>query len=852
MNYLREHGPALISNGYKIIPIKRGCKAPLGVKNWTTIEADLNQLGQWASSGFEGVGILCKNNPAVDIDIMDSEVSAIMVQKVTEQFGEQMYARVGKAPKTLLAFRTNKPFKKVRSRTYEDQFGDRHAVEILGDGQQYVAYAEHPDTLRPYKWVGTGLDGLVHGSLPSSEYEGALQIVQAFEQIAEERIKKDGWVKVQEGSRGSVTGTSPSTNPEGDGQSPVLADFSNIRPRLTITDQEVKADLACLSADEYDRWVRVGMALYHQYQGRPEGLNMWNEWSETSAHYSDSHALEIRWRGFAPKGNRRQITFASVRRWARDARMENDPLGEFLDRYVYVADGDLVHDLGDLGHNKAWELREFRNMTENIRVTIDVPAPLAANEDRTVAKEFAVHKLWMKDGERKTAMSFQYVPGGDRVLDDGNGAQFINRFHMPEFPDPCSEYEGDALDTLKEELLGVFFRHMEYLFPVEAERTWIYNWIAFNLQFPGLRCKVTPLMIATDHGTGRGWLAQLMAKLLGSWNCTKTKMSTLNGDSSAGAYQDFMNDSLLCCIEEVRDADKPYGVESKIRDYLTEDTLEINIKYGAKMTKRVYTNFTFHSNATDAMVLKSEDRRINVFLTTNPPKGGDYYDRLYQWLEHPDHKNRAETLYQRGPNALPPAVSSGCGGDPSDGDNDDYSDAIRRIQGDLEKDEKFFDRAGVKAGPGVACLWHWLMARDLAGFNSHRSFHNKARADLIKNSQTDVEELFLDMCKEPPFPVMTMTEIQEHIENEKRRSGDPGSDFGILSDSEKRQMKKLIQHNMVRYDQIRVTKKVYFDEKSGAEISDKLEADLKFRPWGFKGSKELSTAEIREIYEKRF
>ena len=852
MNYLREHGPALISNGYKIIPIKRGCKAPLGVKNWTNIEADLNQLGQWASSGFEGVGVLCKYNPAVDIDIMDSEVSAMMVAKVTEQFGVQMYARIGKAPKTLLAFKTDKPFKKVRSRTYEDQFGDRHAVEILGDGQQYVAYAEHPDTLRPYKWVGTGLDGLVHGSLPSIEYEGALQVVRAFEQIAEERVASDGWVKVQDGTRGLGAGESVSkTGDVEEGISP-LADFSNLRPRLNITDQEVKDDLACLSADEYDRWVRVGMALYHQYQGRPEGLNVWNEWSQTSSHYSDSHALEIRWRGFAPKGDRRQVTFASVRRWARDARMERDPLGEFLDRYVYVADGDLVHDLGGLGHNKAWELREFRNMTENIRVTVEVPAPIATNEDRMVEKESAVHKLWMKDGERKTAMSFQYVPGGERVLDDGNGSLYINRFHMPEFPDPCLGLEADAREKLMEELLGVFFRHMEYLFPVEVERTWIYNWMAFNLQSPGLRCKVTPHMIATDHGTGRGWLAQLMAKLLGSWNCTKTKMSTLNGDSSAGAYQDFMNDSLLCCIEEVRDADKPYGVESKIRDYLTEDTLEINIKYGAKMTKKVSTNFTFHSNSTDAMVLKSEDRRINVFLTTNPPKGGDYYDRLYQWLEHQDPKEGASAVCPQGPDAVHSDDVSGDNSVPTDAGNADYSDALRRIQEDLEKDEKFFDRAGVKSGPGVACLWHWLMSRDLAGFNSHRSFHNKARADLIKNSQTDVEELFLELCKEPPFPIMTMSEIQDHIENEKRRSGDSGSDFGMLSDSEKRQMKKLIQHNMVRYDQIKVTKKVYIDEKSGAEISDKLESSLKFRPWGFKGDREFSAAELREIYERRF
>ena len=130
INYLREYGSGLISNGYRIIPIRRGCKAPIGITGWTQIEADLNQLGQWISAGFEGVGVLTKNNPAIDIDILDEDVSREMVEKVQEHYPDSPI-RIGKSPKTLLSYRTDVPFKKVRSNTYEDQFGDQHAVEIL-------------------------------------------------------------------------------------------------------------------------------------------------------------------------------------------------------------------------------------------------------------------------------------------------------------------------------------------------------------------------------------------------------------------------------------------------------------------------------------------------------------------------------------------------------------------------------------------------------------------------------------------------------------------------------------------------------------------------------------------------
>ena len=58
-SYLEKYGSGLMSNGYKIIPIKKGSKIP-AIKGWTKIDADLNQLEQWISAGFEGVGILCK------------------------------------------------------------------------------------------------------------------------------------------------------------------------------------------------------------------------------------------------------------------------------------------------------------------------------------------------------------------------------------------------------------------------------------------------------------------------------------------------------------------------------------------------------------------------------------------------------------------------------------------------------------------------------------------------------------------------------------------------------------------------------------------------------------------------
>jgi hypothetical protein len=794
-SYIQEYGSGLISNGYKIVPIKRGTKAPQGITGWTKIDADQNQLERWISKGYEGVGVLCRNNPAVDIDVLDEKVSRQMVDAVLQQYPGGL-VRVGKAPKTLLTYRTDKPFKKVRSSTYKDKDDNCHAVEILANGQQYVAYAEHPDTFQPYMWEGDGIFEVKANDLPVLYHEDALKIVEMFEEIAKKKCVSDEWVKEKEGTTSS---TDVSSNEESSDIIP--ANFATIRPPLQITLPQIRRDLESVLPDDYDTWLSVGMALWHQFNGDEEGFQLWDEWSTPSSSYTGVEALRSRWEGLRSDPNRRPITFASVRRWASEARMGDDPLQAFKDRFVYVMDGDAVYDLEGLAHDKPAALKEFNHMFANIRMEIEVPAPVLGNDDRTKTKMVPVTSQWMVDPERKSAQGFTYVPGGSEILKDAEGRQWINTFHMPLFANSCPMVihngETKMVPESVESLLEVFFRHMEYIIPVEEEREWFYSWMAFNIQKPHIRCKVTPLLIATTHGTGRGWIVQLMNLLLGSWNCSKTKMSTLSGESNAGQYQEFMNETLLCAVEEVKDADKPYGVLDSIRSYLTEDTLELNLKYGAKGTKRVYTNFLWNSNHADALVLKAEDRRINVFKTVDGPRANDYYDRLYRWLE-----------------------------------------------ADIESGDEVYDRAGVKVSAGMACLSRWLMSRDLADFNWQRSMNNKARQDLIENRQTDIEYLFLELVNDPPYEVMTLVEITSELGKQKINSSNEGC---FLTDSERRQIKKLAQQHLGKQERIKISREPDLNGDGWVTLDRPYEVHY----WSLDKNKTFSTTEMREMHDAR-
>ena len=669
-SFLKHYGPKLLGKGYPIVPIKSGFKFPKGLHGWEAVQANKDHLKGWLSNGFAngGVGVLTKDTPAIDLDVQDLEILQTLIAWCEKHLGKTVQ-RVGNAPKVLLVYRTDKPFTKISSKTYEDFLGLQHRIEILGDGQQFVAFAIHPDTGNPYEWVTEqNLADIRQDQLPLITVEQAQAFIDYFESI----IPED-WEIVDKGQSGRLKSDSRTDSER------LLA---NLKPKINVSTDRLKVALEDVDTEDYQQWVRVGMALYHQYSGDATGFELWDEWSQTSSKYN-ANEMETKWQTFEANLLRQEpVTAATILRMARvtNDKEQGDLVGAFLDRYIYVQDGDRVCDINKPPHCSVSRISEFKNRTANVRH--ETPTPTQQDPDKT--KLDPVWKAWLVHPKRQSAEGTEYAPKEGRIVTDNYGLDWVNEFHMPEF--------GENRTTDK---LAVYTDHMKYLFPNPDEREWFISWMAFNLQYPERRCKVTPLHVAVPHGTGRGWVVELMGKLLGQWNFKKTKMNILAGEGNGGGFHEFLHNSLLCAIEEVKEGAKRFSVSDRIRDLLTENYLEVNIKFGGKKTQRVYTNFFFMTNHPDALVLTLQDRRINVFSGPKEPQPRQYYDRLYAWLE---------------------------------------SDAVEQ-------------------------LYNWLMRRDLSDFDWMRSMDTPARTHMIHNNRTETEVLFWELMENPPYPVMTFQQI---------------------------------------------------------------------------------------------
>lgn len=185
-NFFRDQGRKLLANGYRIIPITPGEKRPVStLTDWPKLLLGPEDLGRFPGAG---VGILTGVGPnpivAIDIDAEDEGLAEQFKQWCFENLGPAL-VRVGAAPKTLLVYRAAESgWSKGHSATFSDVFGGKNLLEVLSCGQQFVAYHVHPDTGRPYQWVGDGAVDTAAVALTTVTLAQVELAVQAFNDMA--------------------------------------------------------------------------------------------------------------------------------------------------------------------------------------------------------------------------------------------------------------------------------------------------------------------------------------------------------------------------------------------------------------------------------------------------------------------------------------------------------------------------------------------------------------------------------------------------------------------------------------------------------------------------------------------
>ena len=99
--------------------------------------------------------------------------------------------------------------------------------------------------------------------------------------------------------------------------------MAGFEPKLGLSVEESYDLLQQLDPDmSREDWIRVGMALHHEYDGEEDGFDLWNEWSAYSEKYPGEEGLRTQWDSFTRRvgPGRKQTTMASVKYMVKQAQ----------------------------------------------------------------------------------------------------------------------------------------------------------------------------------------------------------------------------------------------------------------------------------------------------------------------------------------------------------------------------------------------------------------------------------------------------------------------------------------------------------------------------------------------------
>ena len=292
-NFMGDFGPMLIENGYNIIPVSKGTKRP-AIANWSKIKSTPELIESWDADA--SIGITTGEVVAIDIDCYDKHVTNAVVKYCNKNIGKGI-VRIGKAPKALLLFRTDTPMKKSVSAQFTDTAGNVNAIEILGKGQQLVAYGIHPDTQEEYRWPKACPFTIGVSDLPSINLEQISLLFKEFDHIAPSNWQRKSTI------------SEPSTaNAANDN----VLSIEHMRPPTGLSAKDLAKHLAKMDAEPYDEWLLVGQALHHEFQASQAGLDQWIKWSENAFSYDGDDALKSRWESFSTLRDDAVVTMRTV------------------------------------------------------------------------------------------------------------------------------------------------------------------------------------------------------------------------------------------------------------------------------------------------------------------------------------------------------------------------------------------------------------------------------------------------------------------------------------------------------------------------------------------------------------
>jgi hypothetical protein len=579
-------------------------------------------------------GVLCGEVVAFDVDVPIQDLADQTVHLIEHNLGPTPLVRVGMAPKILLVYRPESRFSKVQTPELVLPNAIKVKVELLAEGQQFVADGTHPDTGQPYTWTGGTPEDVPIAVLPVITEAQARDVINEAERLlhtvgAREKEKP----RQEHKPNRCVDGLFGQVN---------TAALANIEAwvRALFPRARLQPGTGAWRVSSGD----LGRDLEEDISIHPEGIWDFGEEAPLTAvdlvmRYADvEKAIDAAlWLcgnlGIAPE----TLGYTGGR-----PRQQSPPQGISLnDFHAYMPMHSYIY-------------ASTREMWPVASVNARIP-PVAAVDagghpvlDQKSKQRMLPANLWLD--QNKPVEQMTWAPGRPMLIrnwliSDGG---WMSRSGVTCF----NLYRPPIIDPVDPAIAAPWLSHVLKVFPDDANH--ILKWLAHRVQRPQEKINHA-IVLGGKQGIGKDSLLEPVKPAIGPWNFVE--VSPLH---VLGRFNGFVK-SVILRVNEARDlgAVDRFQFYDHMKSYIAAppDVLRVDEKNLREYSVINCCGVIITTNhKTDGIFLPADDRRHYVAWSDLAKEdfSSDYWAKLWAWYENGGDRHVAAYLAQLDISAFDP------------------------------------------------------------------------------------------------------------------------------------------------------------------------------------------------------
>jgi hypothetical protein len=614
----------------KVPGIKRA-NGWVGLADWTEHEATLDDLRRWYKMAAN-VGIQTRYFPALDLDVDDKALCREIEKLGYEKLGPAP-RRTGslRSPRCLLMYR-GEP---MRKRRVAFMVGTtKCAVELLGDGQQFVAEGKHPKG-GEYKFPDWHpCDGKPEDL---TEIDGAK--VDAFFAALGDLLNMLGYPVASDNGSSAATGKHrPIGSPE-----LMASDPADVLALLK----------ACSNADNnYDEFIRLLAAIKSSFGETAEDFYPQVEAWALTYEENTPEVVRDKWNSFRDAA----LGWSYLEAWGRSHGYNEDAQRAFADtpqpaeapHSENAAHGAVVSSEnpdGTIPENAldrmvarfiyCTELDRYFDTTTRAFISekaVNVCSTLVAAYGKTGTNSAAAQLQNHPDARRVATPT--YRPGKPMLITEA-GKLAVNTWRPSDVVPAKNVSDADVKPWLT--LCDILFGN------ATPEREHFLNWWAHNFQKPGRKIGHA-IALTSGQGFGKDTLLKPLFKGLGAHN-----VASIDTTALANSFNFYLRFQIVY-VQEAKMGGRHRDLYNYLKPFISAQAtgLAVNEKNLPQYFLPNIQNWLVTSNHDNALALEDDDRRFWVHRAVAEEAPSDeFFTELHAWYKTGGIEKIAGWLLQR-------------------------------------------------------------------------------------------------------------------------------------------------------------------------------------------------------------